>query len=127
MSRRPDRRFLENVLTWVVLVVCFAMITPWANTLRHSLAPRFAIFIVVIGTLAGAASLVSGLVAAFSKYGGRSAAAIPLSIGCGLLLLAASFLSAEQGTGMSSYTIWGAALFMVVAAVLQGRVSERAE
>jgi hypothetical protein len=127
MPRRPDRRFLENVLIWIVLAVSLAMITPWANTLRHSLTPRVAIFIVVIGTLAGAASLVSGLVAAFSKYGGRSAAAIPLSIGFGLLLLAASFLPVEQGAEIGSYTIWGAALFMVSAAVLQGRASERAE
>jgi hypothetical protein len=125
MPRRPDPRLLEPVLLGIVLVVSLTLITPWGSALRHSLMPRMAILVIVIGTLAGAASLVSGLVAAFSDRGGARTAALPLSLGVGLLLLAASFLPSERGSPMQSVSLWGAAFFMVVVAVLQGRATER--
>jgi len=127
MPRRPDRRLLEKVLIAIVLVVSLILITPWGNAVRHSLMPRMAILVIVIGTLAGAASLVSGLVAAFSDRGGTRSAALPLSLGAGLLLLAASFLPSERGSPLQSVSLWGAAFFMVLAAVLQGRATERRE
>jgi hypothetical protein len=70
---------------------------------------------------------VSGLVAAFSDGGGVRAAALPLSLGVGLLLLAASFLPSERGSLVQSVSLWGAAFFMVAAAVMQARAAERRE
>jgi hypothetical protein len=127
MPRRPDRRLLENVLIGIVLAVSLILITPWGSAARHSLMPRIAIFVIVIGTLTGAASLVSGLVAAFSQRGGFRNAALPFSLGVALLLLAASFLPSERGSATQNISLWGASLFMVVAAVLQSRAAERRE
>lgn len=125
MPRRPDRRLFEKLLIGVVLVVSLFLITPWGSTARQSLMPRMAMFVVVVGTLAGAASLVSGLVAAFSERGGFRNAALPLSLGIALLLLAASFLPAGRGSAMQSISLWGAAFFMVATAVFQTRARER--
>jgi hypothetical protein len=127
MPRRPDRRLLENVLIGIVLVVSLILITPWGSAARQSLMPRVAIFVIVLGTLAGAASLVSGLVAAFSERGGFRNAALPLSLGIGLLMLAASFLPSARSSATQSMSLWGAAFFMVSAAVLQSRATERRE
>jgi len=127
MPRRPDRRLLENVMIGIVLVVSLILITPWGGAARHSLMPRLAISVIVIGTLAGAASLVSGLVVAFSERGGFRNAALPLSLGVALLLLAASFLPSEHGSTLQNISLWGAALCMILTAVLQGRASERRE
>ena len=127
MPRRPDRRLLENVLIGIVLVVSLVMITPWGSAVRHTLIPRLAIFVIVLGTLTGAASLVSGLVAAFSERDGVRSAVLPLTLGVGLLLLAASFLPSERGSAMPSRALGGAAFFMVMAAVFQHRAAERRE
>lgn len=127
MPRRPDRRLLETALIGIVLVVSLVLITPWGSAARHALMPRLAMVVIVIGTLAGAASLVSGLVAGFSGRGGLRNAALPLSLGTGLLLLAASFLPSERGSALPGVALGGAALFMVVAAVLQSRATGRNE
>jgi hypothetical protein len=127
MPRRPDRRLLENALIGIVLAVSLVLITPWGSAARHSLMPRLAIFVIVIGTLTGAASIVSGLVAAFSQRGGFRNAALPCSLGIALLLLAASFLPSENHSAAQSISLWGAALFMVTAAVLQSWATERRE
>lgn len=127
MPRRPDRRLLENVLIGIVLVVSLTLITPWGSAARHSLMPRMALLVIIVGTLAGTASLVSGLVAAFWERGGFRSAALPLSLGIGLLLLAASFLPSERESAMQNLSLGGAAFFMVVAAVLQNRATERRE
>jgi hypothetical protein len=125
MRRPADNRLMKNGLMWVAIVVSLALLTPWGVAHRHSLQPRFALVAVVCGTLSGAAFLVNGVVTIFSRHGGWKAAALPFCFAISCFLLAVTFLLAENDPAAQNYTLAGAALFMITAAVLQQRARER--
>jgi len=127
MPRTAAERVVENTLIWLVIVVSLALLTPWGVAHRHVLEPRFAMVAIVFGTLSGAASLVSVVTAAFLRRGGPRDAVVPLCIAISSFFVVATFLWAGSSPTSQSYTLAGAALFMITAAVLQLRARERPE
>lgn len=127
MPRTAARTLVEKGLMWLVIAVSLALLTPWGIAHRHSLEPKFALVAIVFGTLSCAGSLVSGVTTALARHGGSRAAAFPFCVAISSFLVVVTFLWAGSSTVMQSYTLAGAALFMIVAAVLQQRVRESAE
>jgi hypothetical protein len=125
MHHTAGNRLMTNGLIWLAIVVSLALLTPWGIAQRHSLQPRFALVAVVCGTLAGAAFLVSGVVTIFSERGGWKAAVLPFCFSISCFLVAVTFLWRGNDSAAQSYTLGGAALFMIAAAVLQQRARER--
>jgi hypothetical protein len=117
---------MQAALMWLVIVVSLALLTPWGIAHRRELQPGFALVAIICGTLSGAMFLVNALLTLFSKRGGWKAAALPFCSAVSSLLLALTFLWAGNDSTAQSYTLGGAALFMIAAAVLQQRVRERA-
>jgi hypothetical protein len=127
MHRTADKEFMKTALMWLVIIVSLALLTPWGIAHRQALQPRFALVAIVCGTLSGAMFLVSALLKVFSKRGGWSAAALPFCFAISSLLIALTFLWAGDKPAAQSYTLGGAALLMIAAAVLQQRARERSE
>jgi hypothetical protein len=118
---------MKHGLMWLAIVLSLALLTPWGIAHRHALQPRFVLVAVVCCTLSGAAFLVNGVVTIFSKRGGWKAAALPFCYAASSLLVAVTFLWAGHDPAAQNYTLGGAALFMIAAAVLQQRARERSE
>jgi len=127
MSHNGGKRITENALMWLVIVLSLALLTPWGIAQRHMLQPRLALVSVVLSTLAGAAFLVNAVLTVFSKRGGWRAAALPSCFAVSLFLLANTFVWGAKSSSAQSYTLGGAAVFMIAAAVLQHRARERSE
>jgi peptidoglycan/LPS O-acetylase OafA/YrhL len=125
MPRTAAQRRVQNGLTWVVIVVSLALLTPWAIARRHSLEPRFELVAIVFGTLSCASFLVTGIMALFTRRGGVRAAIFPFCVAISSLLVVATFLWARSSPVAQSYTLAAAAVFMIVGAVLQLRARER--
>lgn len=125
MARTAGRRLVENGLMWLVIVVSLALLTPWGMAQRHSLEPKFALVAIVFGTLSGAAFLVMGVMRLFAHRHGSKAAALPFCMAISAFFLVATFLWAGRSAAAQSYTLSGAALFMIIAAVLQQRARDR--
>jgi peptidoglycan/LPS O-acetylase OafA/YrhL len=127
MPRTAARRRLLNGLTWLVIVVSLALLTPWGIANRHTLEPRFELVAIVFGTLSCASFLVIGVMAIFARQGGMRAAIFPLCVAISSLLVVATFLWARSSPVAQSYTLAAAAVFMTTGAVLQLRARERSE
>jgi len=125
MARTAGRRLAEYGLAWLVIVVSLALLSPWGIAQRHSLEPRFALMAIVFGTLSGAAFLVTGVMRLLATRNGSLAAASAFCIAISSFALVATFLWAGRSPTAQSYTLSGAALFMITAAVLQLRASDR--
>ena len=107
-----------------MIVVSLALLTPWGLAQRHSLEPKFALVAIIFGTLSGAAFLVTGVMRLLtSRNDSRTAGAFCVAISS--FLLVATFLWAGSSPTAQSYTLSGAALFMITAAVLQLRARDR--
>jgi hypothetical protein len=127
MHRTAGNRFMKNGLMWLAIVVSLGLLTPWGIAHRHWLQPRFVLVAVVCCTLSGAAFLVNGVTAIFSKHGGWKAAVLPFCLAISTLLVAVTFLWSGRESAVQNYTLGGAAVFMITAAVLQQRARERSE
>jgi peptidoglycan/LPS O-acetylase OafA/YrhL len=127
MLRSADNRLIRTGLTWLVIVVSLALLTPWGIAHRQTLQPKFALVVIVFGTLSGAAFLVNGVITLFSRRGGWREAALPFCFAISCLLLAVTFLWDVTSPAAQHITLAGAALFMLSAAVLQHRARERSD
>ncbi|MEP7067097.1 MAG: hypothetical protein ABI889_13765 [Gemmatimonadota bacterium] len=127
MLYSADGRLMKTALLWLVIIVSLALLTPWGVAHRQSFQPALALVAVVCGTLSGAASLVQAVMTALSREGGWRAAAMPLAFAAGCLLIAATFLVPLHNAPLQSYTLGGAAFFMIVGAVMQQRAREHAD
>jgi peptidoglycan/LPS O-acetylase OafA/YrhL len=112
---------------WLVIVVSLALLTPWGIMHRHSLEPRFELVAIVFGTLSCASFLVTGVMALVAGRGGSRAALFPLCVAISSFLVVATFMWARSSPVAQSYTLAGAAAFMIIGAVLQLRARERSE
>lgn len=112
---------------WLVILVSLALLTPWGIAHRHALEPRFELVAIVFGTLSCAAFLVTGVMAIFSRHGGMRAAVFPICVAIGSFLVVATYMWARSSPVAQSYTLVGAALFMITGAVLKLRARERSE
>ena len=124
MTATAARQLVKYGLMWLVVVVSLGLLTPWGIARRQSLEPRFALVAIIFGTLACVASLVSVATTAFGRRGGASTIAIPLCIAISSFLLVSTFLWAGSSSSAQSFTLAGAALFMITAAVLQLRARD---
>jgi hypothetical protein len=127
MPRSADTGLVKNALMLLVIVVSLALLTPWGIAHRQWLQPAFALAAIVCGTLSGAVFLVNGVITIFSTRGGWRAAALPFSFALSCFLIAVTFLWPAHDSPAQSYTLGGAVLFMIAAAVLQQRARERSE
>lgn len=125
MARTADRRLVERGLTWLVIVVSLALLTPWGIAQRHSLEPKFALVAIIFGTLSCAAFLVTGAMRLLTSRSDWGAAVGAFCIACSSFLVVATFMWAGRSPTAQSYTLSGAALFMITAAVLQLRARDR--
>lgn len=125
MDRTAGRRLVEHGLTWLVIVVSLALLTPWGIAQRHSLEPKFGLVAVMFGTLSSAAFLVTGVMRLLTSRRDAGAAAGAFCVAFSSLLIVATFLWAGSSPTAQSYTLSGAALFMITAAVLQLRARDR--
>ena len=125
MAPTAARRLVETGLTWLVIVVSLALLTPWGIGQRHSLEPRLALVAIVFGTLSGAAFLVTGVMRLLATRNGSAASAAAFCIAISSFLLVATFLWVGSSPTAQSYTLSGAALFMITAAALQVRARDR--
>jgi hypothetical protein len=127
MPRTAAQRLEQHGLIWLVIVVSLALLTPWGIAHGRALEPRLELVAVVFGTLSCAAFLVTGVMAMFPGRGGMRAAVFPFCVAIGSFLIVATFLWARSSSAAQSYTLVGAALFMITGAVLQLRARERSE
>jgi hypothetical protein len=127
MSHLASRRVTNAALTWIVIMMSLALLTPWGIAHRNSFEPRFELVAVVFATLSGASFFVKGVMSALSRHGGWRAASQPFCMSISLLLVAATFAWLPRGSEAQTYTIGGALFFMLAAAVLLRRANERAE
>jgi len=125
MARTAGRKIVEHGLTWLVIVVSLALLTPWGLAQRHSLEPKFALVAIIFGTLSGAAFLVTGVMRLLTSRNDSRTAAGAFCVAISSFLLVATFLWAGSSPTAQSYTLSGAALFMITAAVLQLRARDR--
>ena len=125
MARIAGRRLVEHGLAWLVIVVSLALLTPWGIAHRHSLEPNFRLVAIIFGTLSGAAFLVTGVMRLLTSRKHAGAAAGAFCVAVSSLLIVATFLWAGSSPTAQSYTLSGAALFMITAAVLQFRARDR--
>jgi hypothetical protein len=93
---------------------------------RQTIGPQLPVVVIVLGTLAGVWQLVTGIVVAVGNGGASSSAAIPLSLGVSALLTALAFLPPAPHAAPRLLPVVGAALFAIVAAMLQRRARVRA-
>jgi len=121
MSPSADNRLIKLGLAWLVIAVSVALLTPWGIAHRQWLPPKLTLVVIVFGTLSGATFLVQGVVELFAGRGGWNAGVLPFCYGIGCLLLALTFLASAGHPAAQNYTLAGATLFMIVAAVLQRR------
>ena len=127
MPRTAARRRVQNGLMWLVIVMSLALLTSWGIARRHALEPRFELVAIVFGTLSCAAFLVTGVMALFSSHGGMRAAVFPFCMAISSFLVVATFMWTRSSPVAQSYTLLGAAVFMITGAVLQLRARERSE
>jgi peptidoglycan/LPS O-acetylase OafA/YrhL len=127
MPRTAARQRVQSGLMWLVIVVSLALLTPWGIAHRHALEPRFELVAIVFGTLSCAAFLVTGVTAMFARNEGMRAAVFPFCVAISSFLVVATFMWARSSPVAQSYTLAGAAVFMISGAVLQLRARERAE
>jgi peptidoglycan/LPS O-acetylase OafA/YrhL len=127
MPRTAAQQRVHNGLMWLVIVVSLALLTPWGIAHRHSLEPRLELVAIVFGTLSCAAFLVTAVMAMFSRRAGMRASVYPLCVAISSFLVVATFMWARSSPVAQSYTLVGAAVFMITGALLQQRARERSE
>jgi peptidoglycan/LPS O-acetylase OafA/YrhL len=127
MSRTAAQRRVQSGLMWLVIVVSLALLTPWGIVHRHALEPRFELVAIICGTLSCASFLVTGVMALVARKGGMRAAVFPFCVAISSFLVVSTFMWTRSSPVAQSYTLAGAAVFMISGAVLQLRVRERAE
>jgi peptidoglycan/LPS O-acetylase OafA/YrhL len=127
MPKTAARQRVQSGLMWLVIVVSLALLTPWGIVHRHALEPRFELVAIICGTLSCASFLVTGGMALVARKGGMRAAVFPFCVAISSFLVVTTFMWAKSSPVAQSYTLAGAAVFMISGAVLQLRVRERAE
>ena len=127
MTRPFPRRAVAEWLLLMIVIGSVAYATPWAAAFRRDVSPSLPIIGVILGTLAGAANLVTAAVAGFSRRGGRDEAGSPAAFGIAGLCLALSLLPARHDAPPHTIPLIATVLFTLAGVVLQRRARERSE
>jgi hypothetical protein len=126
MTGTPRRQSIAIAIFFIVILASLALAVPAAASVRQTIGPQLPVVVIVLGTLAGVWQLVTGIVVAVGNGGVSSSAAIPLALGVSALLTALAFLPPAPHAAPRLLPVVGAALFAIVAAMLQRRARVRA-